>query len=526
MHAFAQFKQWCRQYYLLVLSAFLLGIPFVHYNLGWLSLISLLPLLYWLNQQDCRHKRQIILPIWLMGVGVFTLVLSWFLWTNPDRWAVLSGLQAILLLICLFLIFVFGLSLQYVLLGFLFYRIKPKLLSWPSIIILPALWIVSEYARSVLFSVFMAGPGASIGPYWNFGVLGFGASVTPILFSARFVGLYGLSAIVIVINIAIFWLLHKRYIVPILVMMSVLTITFFGYYIYHRSSNKQVFGGYTQLFRTELDELDPAFSSYHKELEPSMQKAEVLTNTIHILVLPEYSEIFNPENKSIDKDFTKKYLTQDGVIITSISQKHDKHSTNNVIVYNKEGDVITDHRKTFLIPVGEYMPYFIKGLLLLAQQKQALDLTDSMQLVDQGNQKEPIIEINGWRIGALACSGAIAPELYRDMAKQGAQLLTNSAAIGTFGNAVMYHQQTRQMARFEAVANAKPFIQASEGGYSYIVDKNGRFILRTTQRGMAVGISDIELSDTTTFYSYVGEWVVCLSFVLVMALVVKSYASD
>jgi apolipoprotein N-acyltransferase len=170
------------------------------------------------------------------------------------------------------------------------------------------------------------------------------------------------------------------------------------------------------------------------------------------------------------------------------------------------------------------MPYIIEALLRVTGQSEALELNKVTQNVKKGEKTEPPVSVAGKTIGALACSGAIAPELYRSMVVQGAEVLTNSASLGTFTNAPLYHAQTRQMARFNAIANARPYVQASTGAYSYAIDSNGKFVFRTTKTGLNHQFLSIQTNKAYTWYSKLGEWVVLASLILTITLLVRAYS--
>lgn len=112
------------------------------------------------------------------------------------------------------------------------------------------------------------------------------------------------------------------------------------------------------------------------------------------------------------------------------------------------------------------------------------------------------------------------------MVVQGAEVLTNSASLGTFTYAPLYHAQTRQMARFNAIANVRPYIQASTGAYSYAIDSNGKFLYRTTKTGLNHQFLTIQSNKTQTIFSKFGEWVVFVSLILVGTLLVRAYARN
>lgn len=504
-----------------VLSAVVLATPFLFYSAGWLSLVCVVPFMYYLNHiSRSKSAKYFVFSIWSVGIIFFFIVCQWLLNTRPDNWAYIEGWQGSIGLLIIYLILVSLLSLQFLIFGILFRKLRINLFSKQAFVVLPAIWIVAEFVRSVLFSVITYGPNGSIGQYWNFGVLGFGAGITPLAFGARLVGLFGLSFMVVAINLSIFWILHKRWKLPVVVFAFILIISLLGWAIFNKTNGSSLPLSVVQLAPTSDNSLT---TNYQTELKSIMNDQNISPNSVELFLLPEYSEFFTLGD-STSVDLTKKYLAANSGAITSINKPNTLNPSNDLVVYNKEGEITSQHQKQFLIPVGEFMPYIIEGLLRATSQTEALEINKVSQNITKGNKIEPPVIVAGKTIGALACSGAIAPELYRSMVTQGSEVLTNSASLGTFTYAPLYHAQTRQMARFNAIANARPYIQASTGAYSYAIDSNGKFIFRTTATGLNHQFLNIKTNKNFTLYSKLGEWVVFISLILTIVLLVRTYS--
>lgn len=523
MHKLNISKTFFKENILPILSALALATPFLFYSAGWLCLICMVPFLYYLDYVS-RNKsgKNYMFSIWAVGAIFFFVVVQWLVNTRPDNWAYIEGWQGGIGLLIIYLILVSFFSLQFLIFGLIFRKLKMSLFSKWIFIVLPVVWVVSESIRSVLFSIISYGPNGSIGQFWNFGVLGFGAGITPLGYAARLVGLFGLSFLVVAINLAIFWLLHRRWKLPVLVLVVATTLSLIGWAIFSRSSGGDMSVSIVQLPPTSDNSLT---TNYQATLRDMMSSQGVEQNSVDLLLLPEYSEFFTTSDPDAIA-VSKKYLASSGGSITSISSEQSEatNPSNDLVVYNQSGDITGRHQKQFLIPVGEFMPYIIEVLLRVTGQSEALELNQATQNVTKGDKKEPPVMVDGKTVGALACSAAIAPELYRSMVSQGAEVLTNSASLGTFTNAPLYHAQTRQMARFNAVANARPYIQASTGAYSYAIDSNGKFVFRTTKTGINHQLVDIKTNKTYTLFSILGEWVVFASLVLTITLLVRAYA--
>ncbi len=242
-------------------------------------------------------------------------------------------------------------------------------------------------------------------------------------------------------------------------------------------------------------------------------------------MLPEYSDFFtNTEATSEAQQTAKSISKSDGTIVTSIDQAESGKQKNHLVLYSSNAAVQASQDKTFLIPIGEYLPYLFIGVFKLFNQQQLLQLHQQSRVITQGKVEESVlIAANGIRLGSLACSGAIAPELYRAVAKQGAQVLTNSASLGIFTKAPLYHQQSRQFAHFIAISNARPYVQAASGAYSYIIDSNGNFVERTKDFKTEAGSAELALLQGRTLYTIAGEWVAWISIIILIVFCIGIY---
>lgn len=514
-------KDFLKENILPLVSAVAMASPFLFYSAGWLSLVCVIPFLYYLHYiSKNKSGNNYLFSIWAVGIIFFFIVVGWILNTRPDNWAYIEGWQGSIGLLIIYLIVVFILSLQFLIFALIYRKLKIDLLSKWTFAVLPAIWVVSEYLRSVLFSVITYGPNGSIGQFWNFGVLGFGAGVTPLGFGARLVGLFGLSFVLVAINLSVFWLMHKRWKLPVLVFVATILLSVFGWAMFNTPSGSDVSISIIQLAPTDDNSLT---TDYQTELNNIMSLQNISQSSIDMLLLPEYSEFFISGGKSAS-DIADQYMVPNGGAITSINSQDTANPSNDLVVYNRVGEITSMHQKQFLIPLGEFMPYIIEALLRATGQSEALEINKTTQNIKRGDKKEPPVIVASRTVGALACSGAIAPELYRSMVIQGAEVLTNSASLGTFTYAPLYHAQTRQMARFNAIANARPYIQASTGAYSYAIDQNGKFVFRTTKTGLNHQQINVETNKNLTWYSRLGEWVALVSLIIIATLLVRAYS--
>lgn len=467
---------------------------------SWLWLVSLMGLilgLYLLEHSAKFSRKQFTWYCLLFGYVFFGIVLNWIYKIKTTELIEDTFYAGLFLGLTYFLMvgaFAIGFLVFAVLYRGLGISVKSK-----TVLFIPALWVIGEYFRSVFFSVFFMGDGGSIGAYWNFGTLGLLASETPLKYAGRVVGLYGLSFLVVLIAISVYKITKKQYRYTWLLSIP-LVLSFSGWYFYLESNGKP---------------LDVAVISLGDDTDDGYQDAltSQLSNegNIDTLVLPEYSNFFvNSEEKQTDHALPENV----SLAIDSSSMRRGDEVKNEVNFHNTESELLQSQQKTFLIPGGEYIPYLYHIILYYSGNKSLVHEFHRENAVQQATKAERPFSYKGVSYGSLACSGAIAPQLYTRLVSQGAEVLTNSASIATLGVSDGYYRQARQMATFTAAANARPFLQSARGGPSYILNKDGQ-----SQKGFAqaadVGYlrTTITTNRSKTLYTLWGEWVLYVSVI-------------
>lgn len=497
---------------LIVICGVILSLPFLNYYFGWLSFLVLVPFFWYLNslQKRSLSSKQFILRIWAIGFVFFFVTISWLfniratdLIADPWlRWLFLS-----LTLIIIVTVY----SVGFLIFAVVIKRFKISLDDSKSFLLLPALWIVCEFLRSFAFSAISYGKGASIGDLWNFGNLGFSASVTPMAYGGRIVGFYGISFLVVLLNLVIYQLLlGKLKKQAIICLTLVVLVPGLGFIIWRGDKPNST-------AKAGLTFLESDFTirgDYRDDLIYEIKKQNI--DKTGILILPEYSDIF-VEEYSAKKDnelvgvFTKRNNNLN--IITSVSLESDAGRTNSVALYNEKGELLKYQDKQFLIPGGEYVPYLYQAILIASGNSSFVVSHQQDKTLLKGSKPAEPIEISGVKYGVLACSGAIAPQYYQRLTKDGAEVLVNSASIASMGLDGFYYEQSKQMARFIAVANNKQFVQSSRGGHSYVISRDGEFEPQSKGAKTQYFNIDIQPNSSKTLYSAFGEWFLAFSTV-------------
>jgi apolipoprotein N-acyltransferase len=239
-----------------------------------------------------------------------------------------------------------------------------------------------------------------------------------------------------------------------------------------------------------------------------------LSEKKQLVVFPEYSGTFD----TVITEREKNMLTiiengQQSMFMDAETFYKDGKHYNRLALLQKDGTVIDGQYKSFLIPAGEYIPSYTSFMLMKFGGGTILNSFQD-RVITKSREKIRPFDVYGTEVGALACSGAIAPELYRTLTKQGSELLINSASLGIFRNAPTYYRQNLQLARLEAVANARPFIQVARQGPSFVVDKDGIVIDHKEPR-TSTQVTSYTLQKNThhTPYTILGEWLIVAGFI-------------
>lgn len=168
------------------------------------------------------------------------------------------------------------------------------------------------------------------------------------------------------------------------------------------------------------------------------------------------------------------------------------------------------------------MPYVFSGVFSAINQSYLTKAFNDSQQVKPGIQPELPIQTSNLLLGSLVCSGVAALNEYRGMTHKGAEILTNSASLSLIASASLFHEQATHLTQFQAIANARPFVQSSRSGESYILSANGKRLVETKGNTKAIA-TIVQSSNKKTLYSVIGEWTLVVGPLLLILLWSKHY---
>ena len=164
------------------------------------------------------------------------------------------------------------------------------------------------------------------------------------------------------------------------------------------------------------------------------------------------------------------------------------------------GDIGLRYHKIRLVPFGEYVP--IQSVLTLGGRISAKVIK---QVADFTPGEEAITGlVDGHPVGTFICYEAIFPDLVREFAAGGAELLVNVTNDAWYGRTSAPHQHMAQAA-FRAVENGKYLVRAANTGITAVVDPHGRVLQRTGLFERTMLVRDVAFVPGLTFYARHGD---------------------
>ena len=512
------------KWFLPVISAILLGLSFEKPYLWWIALFGLTPFLIFLEKiqssdsdvKTARKRRDALLGGWLFGFVFFALIFRWVLYSFPGDWAGLhNSLTSVSLFGISWLMISIVVGFSFALFGFLALRFGTR-----SIFVIPSIWALSEYLRAWLFSLFSWGPGGSLGPHWTFGNLGYALIDTPAILWSRVFGLYGASFIAVFINVLIFRLVIKRNIRAVPFLISVIILFFLPKIIFVDKQEEKLLN--VALVHTEIKLGFLGEKNLILLLEEAKKSGEI-SEKPDIVVFPEGARLFasdNAEKTLLERIFPDKEKA--GLIITSDIISTKQGLKEQIIYRDQQGKLLSIQDKSFLIPAGEYLPLVLKGFITFFQDPSFIYRFDILRTRIKGKEAPKPVPFGDTRIGTILCSGITSPLLYRSLSDDGAEILVNSASQIIFKNRSFFLSQVKTMARFQAIGNARPFLQASNGGQSFLINSRGKIVAETASFKNQILFVKVSPSKDKTFHTRFGDW----PFVIgVLVLIISTFRS-
>jgi apolipoprotein N-acyltransferase len=404
-----------------------------------------------------------------------------------------------LLSVVIFVLLLFYLSLYPGFFAMAVSQLREK--SLPFYLTGPFFWVALEYVRSFLLSGF---PWGSLG-YSQYDQLHL-IQISDIL------GVYGLSALIMAVNGALFELSNTvrrdRILVwKPLVGVSLVIVGFLAYGAWRIEKTDRIVGDAPKrtvaLVQGNIDQSVKWLPSFQDETmrRYGALSTDALKTNPELIIWPETALPFYFLH---DEDLTAETLelvrtSRVHFVLGSPSFLRTGQGVryyNSAYLVDPTGEVVGKYDKVHLVPYGEYVPLkrFFPFIGKIVEAVGDFDSGERGQVLSWGNEK----------IGILICFEAIFPELARSMVRNGAQLLINITNDAWFGKSSAPYQHL-SMVVFRAVENHLAVARAANTGISAYVDPVGRLLDQTPLFEEAMRSRALPLMGHQSFYARHGD---------------------
>ena len=481
-------------------SGVLLALSLPPFHLSFLALVALVPLFLYLDQ-PVTVKRIVRAGV-ITAVVYFGINLNWLIVVGRFSWLIYPGYATILFIYtCNFFVFVLTVVIAKVYLSIDFLYTAPFA------------WVISERLRAY---------GDMAFPWSTFGY-----SLTSFPFFLQFadlVGIYGVSFVLVLLNVLLFHSLKdRRYAVAWLLIVAALNA--YNTFRWFRGIG-------TQLGSIEVAAIQPNVpqrlkwnSAYSMQIVKNLfaMQATALKTAPRLVVWPEtaipyYIDERRPFHLSEmgTLPFNNSYILT-GLLNVGYSADGLAHFYNAATLFDPRGEPLGSYKKIYLVPGSEEFPF-----------RRFIGFTRtffSIQRITYGamesGKEATVFTLPDAKFSVLICYESVYPQLTRAFRLRGAQFLVNITNDAWFGRSFAPYQHAAFLV-MRAIENRMAVARSANTGISGFVDPMGRWHQRTNLFTEAIISDRIPLTRTLSFYTRYGDLIVYISYAAMALIVMKA----
>jgi apolipoprotein N-acyltransferase len=371
-----------------------------------------------------------------------------------------------------------------------------------------AAWVATEYARGALFGGF---PWVPLG---NSQV-----TVLPVAQLASLTGVYGLSALVVLVNAGLALALvarsPARWVGAGAVVVLVLAVGAWGSWrVADGSLTRQGASLQVGLVQGNIAQEDKWRASEARRIFTThiAITRDVVRRGARFVMWPESSTPFMFEEDESGEQAVRDLARETGAALLIGSEQLVREPTprlhNAAFMLTPEGETAAVYHKIHLVPFGEFVPLkewltFVSPLV-----ERMVDFAPGVAIV--------MLPVAGHMVTTAICYEVVYPGLMRQAVLGGSELLTTITNDGWYGRSSAPHQHFA-MASMRAIEQGRYLARAANTGISGIVDPYGRVTVRSNVFEEAGLVGEVRLLTGRTVYAMIGDAVAYVALALVAA---------
>ncbi len=182
-------------------------------------------------------------------------------------------------------------------------------------------------------------------------------------------------------------------------------------------------------------------------------------------------------------------------LFSTVAYTGEHQPMNTALLLGPDGSVSGRYDKIDLVPFGEFIPPLFSFVNRITRE--AGDFVSGHDI--------RVLTANGQRLGVFICYESAFPDLVRQFAARGANVLVNLSNDAYFGHSEA-HQQHLLIARMRAIENRRFVIRSTNDGITAVIDPAGRVVRRFPSYQQLASPIGYGLVNGTTFYTRHGDW--------------------
>ena len=453
------------------LAGVLLSAGFIYTVLWPLGILGLAYFIY-LSSREISYKKAA-----LGGLIAWTIkslaALMWFLSVYPVEWLTVSLGNAQLLIVVFYWV---TNSLWLGVAGIFVAVAIRKVCALTNrklflLLLIPGVWLMGELLGSLFFSVMTYGDAGVITSAFSFGYMGYLLAQHEWLVQlARVGGVYGLNVSAVVLALVFLWSVKKMQ-----RKNSLLWVLFFGgfwlsAYLPFISTTATVNEYYSVL---TIDTTFPVMQNRTLEGEKRMQdELEVAMQTAlsfesDYILLPEDARYFKQLIPSYQEKALFQFLNENPktIVVDSGRVLVDDEAVLQSFTYNGLENTVDISHKRYLVPQGEFMPYFYSTIIKLAGYGEVVETIEKDISYTVGTQTSQA-DAAASTPGILYCFESVSPWGVKKIIDERGTVpfIAHPVSHGWFNNPTILWENLDSMLKIQAVWNQQYIVSA--GGHA------------------------------------------------------------
>ncbi len=466
-----------------------------------------------------ESRRRVVLSSFVVGIISWLFALgAIFLSVLPLDWYGITNDIVQMLLVGISLVISAGVaSIGFVFAGFLFNLFYTD--SWRDLIVLPIIWVVSEFVGALLSYVFWFGSGSYFGPHFSLGWIGYLIADDKVLLQISSIGgVFALSFIAVFFGVLIYKCIYtKAYRKKIYRIVFVMCVSIWlvihmliaGGKILSTSYEGQQRVSLAVVSRQRPPMLYITQETEKKYIDEIYNTIKSLRN-VDLLILPEETAFFKSVdtlNISMIDELKSIGVNGRSPVIVDSSKVYNKDGRSlSRVAYYKDGKDITEGYKQFLLPLGEYLPNVYIALMRIFGFGRLVDVVQSVRDYVPGDASV-IGQVGGAMVSTRFCGEAMSPILYNDDVLKGSKLLINISSLSWFHSSPVVYMQMQRIAKVRAVESGRWFVQSTNKAPAFILNQYGNVIAETSMGKTEALQMSVPILKKDTVYTRLRRWV-------------------